>query len=212
MKKILIAVPKGRILQELAPLFSRAGIVPQKDFFDGSSRKIIFQTNRGDVEIMQVRSFDVATFVKFGAADIGICGFDVLEEFSSPEIFSVLDLKIGRCRLALAAKKGSNLNLEKISHIKVATKYPEIAKKYFAKIGVQCEVIKLNGAIEIAPALGLCDAILDLVSSGQTLLENDIAELQKIFDVTSRLIVNRTSLKTNNDAVNQLIKIFDAAA
>jgi ATP phosphoribosyltransferase len=124
----------------------------------------------------------------------------------------MLDLEIGRCRLALAAKKGSNLNLAQISHIKVATKYPEIAKKHFAKIGVQCEVIKLSGAIEIAPALGLCDAILDLVSSGKTLLENDMVELQKIFDVTSRLIVNRTSLKTSNDAVNQLIKIFDAAA
>ena len=211
MKKILMAVPKGRILDELNPLFSKIGLIPEADFFDESSRKLIFKTNHQDLEILKVRSFDVATFVKFGAADVGICGLDVLEEFSSAEIFSVLDLKIGKCRLSIAAKKSSSLNFDQKSHVKIATKYPEIAKKYFAKIGIQAEVIKLNGAIEIAPKLGLCDFILDLVSSGKTLLENDMVESHKIFDITSRLIVNRSSLKTANLQINQLIEIFDAA-
>ena len=211
MKKILMAVPKGRILDELSPLFARAGLIPEADFFNDSSRKLIFQTNRQDLEIVKVRSFDVATFVKFGAADIGICGLDVLEEFSSAEIFSVLDLKIGKCRLSIAANKSIAVNFSQKSHVKIATKYPEIARKYFAKIGIQAEVIKLNGAIEIAQKLGLCDFILDLVSSGKTLQENDMVESQKILDVTSRLIVNRASFKTVNSQINQLIKIFDAA-
>ncbi len=209
MKKILFAVPKGRILSELYPLFERAGIVPEADFFDDSARKLIFKTNIENLEIVKVRSFDVATFVKFGAADLGICGLDVLEEFSSPEIFPVLDLKIGKCRLSIAAKKNIELDLNKISHIRIATKYTNIAEKYFSANGVQTEAIKLNGSIEIAPALGLCDFILDLVSSGKTLIENEMFELKKIIDVTSHLVVNRTSLKVKNQEINQLVKVFD---
>ncbi len=210
MKKILMAVPKGRILEELTPLFSRIGLIPEDDFFNDSSRKLIFTTNFSDLEIVKVRSFDVATFVKFGAADIGICGLDVLEEFQSSEIFSVLDLKIGKCRLSIAGDKSAELDLEKISHIRIATKYTELAKRYFSSIGVQAEIIKLNGAIEIAPKLNLCDFILDLVSSGKTLAENDMAEFKKILDVSSFLIVNRTSFKTANEEINSIINIFDA--
>ncbi len=208
MKKILLAIPKGRILEELIPLFTKNGLQPEKDFFNENSRKLVFATNFKNLEIVKVRSFDVATFVKFGAADLGICGKDVLEEFSSQEIFPVLDLGIGKCRLSVAAKESSQLNLQNISHIRVATKYSEIAKKYFAENGVQAEAIKLNGSIEIAPQLGLCDFILDLVSSGKTLVENNMVELTKIMDVSSYLIVNRASFKTKNVEVNKLIALF----
>jgi ATP phosphoribosyltransferase len=211
MKKITIAVPKGRILEELNPLLKKIDIIAEPDFFDESSRKLIFSTNHQELNLVKVRSFDVATFVKFGAADIGICGLDVLKEFSSPEIFSVLDLKIGKCRLSIAAKKSAELNLAKRSHIRIATKYTTIASDYFSAIGVQSEAVKLNGSIEIAAKLNLCDFILDLVSSGKTLAENEMIELQKILDVSSYLAVNRASFKTANTQINQLIKIFDAA-
>lgn len=219
MKKLILAIPKGRILDELNPLLSRVGIIPEPDFFNEKSRKLIFNTNLSNLEIVKVRSFDVATFVKFGVADLGVCGFDVLEEFTSPEIFSVLDLGIGRCRLSIAGNKYDQLNFDKetdfdvfisnSSHIKIATKYTEIAKRYFSNYGIQAEVIKLNGSIEIAPKLGLCSYILDLVSSGKTLEENNMFELKKVLEVSSYLVVNRASLKTNHQLINKIIKIFD---
>jgi ATP phosphoribosyltransferase len=211
MKKIIFAVPKGRILEELMPLLTKSDIIPEADFFNESSRKLVFTTNRKNLDLVKVRSFDVATFVKFGAADIGICGLDVLKEFSSSEIFPVLDLGIGKCRLSIAAKKSVELDLAKRSHIRIATKYTSIASNYFSEIGIQAEAIKLNGSIEIASTLNLCDFILDLVSSGKTLIENNMIELRKILDVSSYLTVNRTAFKTANHEINQLIKIFDAA-
>ncbi len=212
MKKILIAVPKGRILEELNPLFKKIGIIPEAEFFNESSRKLVFATNHNAIEMVKVRSFDVATFVKFGAADIGICGLDVLKEFPSLEILPILDLKIGQCRLSIAAKKSTEiLDFSKISHIRVATKYTTIASNYFSSLGLQAETIKLNGSIEIAPQLNLCDFILDLVSSGKTLIENEMVELKKVIDVSSYLIVNRTSFKTINQEINQLIELFDKA-
>ena len=209
MKKIILAVPKGRILEELAPLLKKIGIIPELDFFDEKSRKLTFSTNFLNLEIVKVRSFDVASFVKFGGADIGICGKDVIEEFSSSEFYSILDLKIGKCRLALAKEVACNKNLLTLSNVRVATKYTKIAQEYFAKNGIQAEVIKLNGAIEIAPKLKLCDFIIDLVSSGKTLQENNMIEVEKILDVSSYLIANRTSLKTKNIEINQFIKMFD---
>ena len=209
MKKIILAVPKGRILEELAPLLKKIGIIPELDFFDEKSRKLTFSTNFLNLEIVKVRSFDVASFVKFGSADIGICGKDVIEEFSSSEFYSILDLKIGKCRLALAKEVACNKNLLTLSNVRVATKYTKIAQEYFAKNGIQAEVIKLNGAIEIAPKLKLCDFIIDLVSSGKTLQENNMIEVEKILDVSSYLIANRTSLKTKNIEINQFIKMFD---
>ena len=211
MKKITFAVPKGRILEELMPLLTKSDIIPEADFFNESSRKLVFTTNRKNLDLVKVRSFDVATFVKFGAADVGICGLDVLKEFSSSEIFPVLDLGIGKCRLSIAAKKSVELDLAKRSHIRIATKYTSIASNYFSELGIQAEAIKLNGSIEIASTLNLCDFILDLVSSGKTLIENDMIELRKILDVSSYLAVNRTSFKTANQEINQLIKTFDAA-
>lgn len=205
-----MAVPKGRILEDLKPLFKKNNLIPEDDFFKSSSRKLVFSTNHKNLDLVRVRSFDVATFVKFGAADIGICGFDVLEEFASKEIFSVLDLGIGKCRLSIAGDKAMNLDLDKKSHIRIATKYTQIAQNYFSSLGIQVEAVKLNGSIEIAPQLNLCDYILDLVSSGQTLAQNNMVELQEILHVTSHLVVNRTSFKTANDEINQIIKLFDA--
>ena len=206
-----MAVPKGRILQDLKPLFAKINLIPEKDFFDESSRKLVFSTNRENLNLVQVRSFDVATFVKFGAADLGICGSDVLEEFSSKEIFPVLDLGIGKCRLSIAAKKSVDFDLKNISHIRVATKYTSVVSEYFSALGIQAETIKLNGSIEIASQLNLCDFIVDLVSSGKTLEQNNMAELQKIMDVSSYLIINRASFKVANEDINQLITIFNAA-
>ena len=209
MKKIILAVPKGRIMQELDPLLSRIGIIPESEFFSEKSRKLTFATNFSNLEIVKIRSFDVASFVKFGGADIGICGKDVLEEFSSSEFYSILDLKIGKCRLSLAKENNCDKNLLTLGNIRVATKYTKISQEYFAKNGIQVEVIKLNGSIEIAPKLKLCDFIIDLVSSGQTLQENNMIEVEKILDITSYLIANRTSLKTKNFEMNELIKIFN---
>ncbi|MDX2082547.1 MAG: ATP phosphoribosyltransferase [Rickettsiales bacterium] len=211
MKKLLMAIPKGRILEDLKPLFAKINLIPESDFFDEKSRKLVFSTNNKNLDLLQVRSFDVATFVKFGAADIGICGLDVLEEFSSPEIFRLLDLKIGQCRLSIAGKKSLQFNLENKSHIRIATKYTQIAQNYFSNLGIQVEAIKLNGSIEIAAQLNLCDFILDLVSSGKTLEQNQMVELKKVIDVSSYLISNRASFKIFNEEINQLIKNFNVA-
>jgi len=209
MKKIILAIPKGRIMLELEPLLLRIGIIPESEFFNEKSRKLTFETNFSHLEIVKIRSFDVASFVKFGGADIGICGKDVLEEFSSSEFYSILDLKIGKCRLSLAKEKNCEKNLLTLGNIRVATKYTKISQEYFAKNGIQAEIIKLNGSIEIAPKLKLCDFIIDLVSSGQTLQENNMIEVEKILDITSYLIANRTSLKTKNFEMTELIKMFN---
>lgn len=207
-KKLIMAVPKGRILDEVLSLLTRANIIPESDFFDENSRKLVFTTNIADLDLVRVRSFDVATFVKFGGADIGICGSDVLEEFSSSEIFPLVDLGIGKCRLSIASKKSVAFDLRKISHIRVATKYTNLAARYFSQLGIQVEAIKLHGAIEIAPKLHLCDFIVDLVSTGKTLTENGMVEVEKILDVSSYLIFNRTSFKIENERINDIIKLL----
>ncbi len=213
MKKIILAIPKGRILQDLIPLFNKISLKIEADFYNDNSRKLVFTTNFAFLEVVKVRSFDVATFVKFGGASLGICGLDVLKEFSSQEILPILDLNIGKCRLSIASQIDKINNHEndwhQKSHLRIATKYPNIANNYFANLGIQTEIIKLNGAIEIAPKLQLCDYILDLVSSGKTLQENNMVEIKKIFDVSSYLVVNRNSLKTNSQFINQIINIFD---
>lgn len=211
MKKILIALPKGRILEDLLPILKRANLEIEDSFFDKNSRKLTFTTSNPNIDIVRVRSFDVATFVKSGAADIGVCGLDVLEEFKSEEVFPVLNLKIGKCRLSIAARKDDKIDLDQITSTKIATKYPNIAKEFFAKNSIQSQIIKLNGAIEIAPKLNLSNMIMDLVSSGKTLEENEMVEIKTLLDVTSYLIVNRSSLKTKNAVITQLISDFDAA-
>lgn len=210
---ITLAVPKGRILEELQPLLARAGVKPEPDFFDENSRKLQFTTDVAELSIIRVRSFDVATFVAFGAAQLGVAGSDVLLEFDFPDIYAPLDLGIGKCRISVAEAKelAEKDDPSRWSHVTVATKYPNITKNHFAARGVQAECIKLSGAMELAPKLGMCSSIVDLVSSGATLAANGLVEVEKIADVSSRLIVNRTSLKTRSEEVNEWIERFKEA-
>jgi ATP phosphoribosyltransferase len=213
-EKLVLALPKGRILDEAMPLVRAAGIVPEPEFDDPDSRALRFATNHPHIDIIRVRSFDVATFVAFGAAQFGIAGNDVLMEFDYPEIYAPLDLGIGKCRLAVAEPKELAGGDDPISwsHIRVATKYPAITVKHFAKRGVQAECIKLNGAMELAPGLGLCRLILDLVSTGSTLRANGLVEVEQVADISSRLIVNRTALKTRPEELAGWIDRFREVA
>ena len=211
---LVIAVPKGRILEEAMPLVRRAGIEPEPAFEDPDSRQLRFTTDRPEIVLIRVRSFDVATFVAHGGAQLGIAGRDVLMEFDYEEVYAPLDLGIGRCRLAVAepADLVATDDPSRWSHIRVATKYPEITRRHFAARGVQAECIKLNGAMELAPSLGLCRRIVDLVSTGSTLRANGLVEVEHIADVTSRLIVNRTALKTRPAEIGGWIDRFREAA
>ena len=210
---LVIAVPKGRILKELRPLMTHAGLEPEADFDDSSSRKLHFATNVPGVSLIRVRSFDVATFVAFGAAHIGVAGNDVLMEFDYPEIYAPLDLGIGGCHLAVAepAEMSSTDDPSRWSHVRVATKYPNITQRYFAARGVQAECIHLNGAMELAPGLGLCRRIVDLVSTGDTMRANGLVEIERVAEVTSRLAVNRAALKTRPDEISVWIDRFREA-
>ncbi len=210
---LTLALPKGRILKEAMPLLHRAGIVPEDEFEDENSRKLSFATNHPNVSVIRVRSFDVATFVAFGAAQIGIAGNDVLMEFGYPEIYAPLDLGIGRCRLSVCepAELRQTDNPARWSHVRVATKYPRVTEAHFAARGVQAECIKLNGAMELAPILGLCRRIVDLVSTGSTLKANGLVEIETIAEVTSRLIVNRAALKTRPAEVGGVVERFREA-
>ena len=210
---LVLAVPKGRILAELAPLLAHAGIEPEAAFSDGAARQLRFSTSVPGLEIIRVRSFDVATFVAFGAAHLGVAGNDVLMEFDYPELYAPIDLKIGRCRLAVAEPAALRAadDPQRWSHIRIATKYPAITRRHFAARGVQAECIKLNGAMELAPNLGLCRRIVDLVSSGQTLAANGLVEVETIAEITSRLIVNRAAFKTRNAEIAHWVERFREA-
>ena len=212
MNKIIFAVPKGRILDDLLPLMKKIGIVPEKEFFNTSSRKLIFKTSLPNFEIIRVRAFDVATFVAFGAAQIGVAGDDVLKEFNYEEIYSILDLNIGKCKLSLAKQK-NNLDFEekKLGNITGATKYKNTVINYFASKGVRAECIKLNGAIELAPKLGICDYIVDLVSTGRTLSENDLVEQEVLMNITAKLIINKIAFKLMNKELQKIVKKFEVA-
>ncbi len=212
--KFIFAVPKGRILKELKPLMKKAGLTPEADFFDEDSRALRFKTNVPSLDIIRVRSFDVATFVAYGAAHMGIAGSDVLEEFNYSELYSPVDLNIGHCRLSVAmpANDAKNETTSARSHIRIATKYPRLTRRHFAQQGVQAECIKLNGAMEIAPALDLATYIVDLVSTGSTLKANGLSETETILNVSSRLIVNRTALKTEPEALGEWVEKFRKAA
>ena len=212
MKKIIFAVPKGRILDDLLPFMKKIDIVPEEEFFNTSSRKLIFKTSLLNFEIIRVRAFDVATFVAFGAAQIGVAGDDVLKEFNYEEIYSILDLDIGKCKLSLAKQK-NNLDFEekKLGNITVATKYKNTVINYFASKGVRAECIKLNGAIELAPKLGICDYIVDLVSTGRTLYENDLVEQEVLMNITAKLIINKIAFKLMNKELQKIVKKFEVA-
>lgn len=209
-QQLIFAIPKGRILDEALPLLSAAGIEPAPDFFDEKSRALTFATNRPELSIIRVRAFDVATFVAYGAAHIGIVGSDVIDEFAFSELYAPVDLGIGRCRLSLASPAASPPIPPNASHVRVATKYPATTRAYFARQGIQAECIKLNGAMEIAPLLGLAPHIVDLVSTGRTLVENGLEERAVISEVSARLIANRAAFKLD-PAIPAMVEAFRAA-
>lgn len=209
---LIMALPNGRILREVMPLLRRIGIEPEPAFEDPASRQLRFATSDPALDLIRVRSFDVATFVAFGAAQLGVAGNDVLMEFDYSEIYAPLDLDIGHCHMAVAAPAdwAAQEDPKSWSHLPIATKYPEITRRHFAARGVQAECIKLNGAIELAPLLGLCRHVVDLVQTGATLKANGLVEVEHIADITSRLIVNRPALKTRPEEVGAWIERFRA--
>ena len=208
MKKTIIAISRGRILEECQNILNKTTFAPDPLLFDESSRILTFSSKDKNIDYIKVRSFDVCTFVAFGAAQIGIAGEDVIKEFNYSEIYAPLNLNIGHCRLSVAALTSllEKENPETWSNIRLATKYPNISKEFFAKKGVQIEAIKLNGSMELAPSLKMCRRIVDLVSTGKTLKENGLKEVEQIMKVQSKLIVNRSSFKTNADIIQKIIE------
>ena len=207
MSKIIIAIPRGRIIGELKKILMKTTFAPEAEMFDDKSRKLTFLSKTKDVNFIKVRAFDACTFVAFGAAQIGIAGEDVIKEFDYSEIYAPLELNIGHCRLSVAALKTllKKEDPETWSNIRVATKYPNISKMYFANKGIQVEAIKLNGSMELAPSLNMCRRIVDLVSTGATLKANGLKEIDEIMKVQSKLIINRSAFKTNNKKIQSII-------
>ena len=198
---LTIALSKGRILDQTLPLLEKAGISIAKSELE--SRKLILDTNLSDVKVIVIRASDVPVFVQHGAADFGIAGKDVLLEHGANGIFELLDLGISRCRLMVASKKDQDLNK---STLKVATKYVKSAKEYFYRQGKQVEVIKLYGAMELAPIVGLSDCIVDLVDTGNTLKANNLVPLELVQEISTRLIVNSAAFNTKHKDINQWIQ------
>ena len=207
MSKIIIAIPRGRIIKELKAILMKTSFAPEAEMFDDKSRKLTFLSKNKNINFIKVRAFDACTFVAFGAAQIGIAGEDVIKEFDYSEIYAPLELNIGHCRLSVAALKTllKKEDPETWSNIRVATKYPNISKEYFANKGIQVEAIKLNGSMELAPSLNMCRRIVDLVSTGATLKANGLKEIDKIMKVQSKLIVNRSAFKTNNKKIQTIM-------
>jgi ATP phosphoribosyltransferase len=210
--QLTIALSKGRILDETLPLLAAAGIVPAED--PETSRKLILPTNRPGVSLVLVRASDVPTYVQWGAADLGVAGKDVLLEHGGEGLYQPVDLGIARCRMAVATKRGYDWagNVQRGARIRVATKYVTIAREFFAGKGMHVDLIKLYGSMELAPLSGLADAIVDLVSTGNTLKANDLVEVETIMPITSRLIANPGSLKLKRDVVKPLVDALAAAA
>ena len=207
---LTFAVPKGRILDEALPVMARAGVVPEAAFHDKKNRSLSFACEAADMRIIRVRAFDVATFVAHGAAQAGIVGSDVIDEFAYADLYAPVELDIGHCRLSLAEPRDAE-GLASASHARVATKYPNLTRRYFESQGIQAECVKLNGAMELAPSLGLAGRIVDLVSTGKTLADNGLVETHVIMPVSARLIVNRAALKTD-PRLGALIDAFRALA
>ncbi len=205
---ITLALSKGRLFEEALPMLNKMGIEPLES--PETSRRLILQTNRPDLRLLIVRASDVPTYVQFGAADLGIAGSDVLVEHGGNGLYQPVDLGIGRCRMCLAAPVGVNV-AEKMRHgsrVRVATKYIETARLFFEARGVQADLIKLYGSMELAPLVGLAEVIVDLVSSGATLKANGLVEVEAIAEVTSRLIVNQSALKTRHASLQPIIESF----
>ncbi len=194
---LLLALPKGRLLNEVKGLLEKVGIE-----FDDKSRKLIINTSKDFIKVAILRTWDIPKFVNYGAADIGVVGKDILFESKlENNYYELEDLEIGQCRMSLASLENK---IPRQKKIRVASKYPEYTKKYFLENSKDIEILILKGAIEIAPVLGLADCIVDLVQTGQTLKENGLNELEKISDITSRLIVNKSSFKSKYKEINEI--------
>ncbi|MBX9916735.1 MAG: ATP phosphoribosyltransferase [Nitrosomonas sp.] len=211
MTDITIALSKGRIFEDTAPLLKAAGIVALDD--PESSRKLILSTNRANVRLIIVRASDVPTYVQYGAADLGIAGKDVLQEHGGTGLYQPLDLNIARCRMMVAVPNGFDYDsaVRQGARLRIATKYVQTAREHFASKGVHVDLIKLYGSMELAPLVGLADAIVDLVSSGNTLKANNLVAVEEIMQISSRLIVNQAALKLKQDAIQPVLDAFSAA-
>jgi ATP phosphoribosyltransferase len=212
VRNIKIALSKGRIFEETAPLLEAAGIVASED--PESSRKLIIGTNDPSISIFIVRASDVPTYVQHGAADVGIAGKDVLLEHGGAGLYQPLDLQIARCRMMVAVRNGFDYEgaVRRGARLRVATKYLQTARAHFATKGVHVDLIKLYGSMELAPLVGLADAIVDLVSSGNTLRANDLQAVEEIMPISARLIVNQAALKLKRAALQPMLDAFSAAA
>ena len=208
MSGITIALSKGRIFDETAPLLQAAGVIAQDD--PETSRKLILATNHADVRLIIVRASDVPTYVQYGAADLGIAGKDVLQEHGGAGLYQPLDLQIARCRMMVAVRHGFDYEqaVRQGARLRVATKYLQTARAHFAAKGVHVDLIKLYGSMELAPLVGLADAIVDLVSSGNTLKANNLVAVEEIMAISSRLIVNQAALKLKRARIQPLLDIF----
>ncbi len=208
---ITIALSKGRIFEETVPLLAAAGIAVTEDV--DKSRKLIFDTTQPDVRVVLVRASDVPVYVQYGGADLGVSGSDSLIEHGGQGLYQPLDLQIAKCRVSVAVRNGFDYAhaVKQGARLKVATKYPTIAREFFAKKGVHVDMIKLYGSMELAPLTGMADAIVDLVSTGNTLKANDLVEVEAITDISSRLVVNQASLKLKQQQLRPIIDAFAQA-
>jgi ATP phosphoribosyltransferase len=208
---ITIALSKGRIFEETVPLLKAAGIEVLDD--PEKSRKLILETNLPDVRVLVVRATDVPTYVQYGGADMGITGKDTLLEHGSEGLYQPLDLQIAKCRISVAVRADFDYAsaVRQGSRLKVATKYVAISREFFASKGVHVDLIKLYGSMELAPLVGLADAIVDLVSTGNTLKANHLVEVERIMDISSRLVVNQAALKLKQEPIRKIINAFAAA-
>ena len=212
MGTIGIALSKGRILEEAAPLLARAGVRPKED--PERSRKLVIATERRDVRVIVVRASDAPTYVQYGAADLGIAGQDVLAEHGGAGLYQPLDLGIAACRMVVAVRKGFDYEaaVRQGARLRIATKYVQTTREHFAAKGVHVDLIRLYGSMELAPLTGLADAIVDLVATGRTLKDNDLVAVEEIMQVSARLIVNQAALKTKRAQLQPLIGALSKAA
>ncbi|HEY2815552.1 MAG TPA: ATP phosphoribosyltransferase [Casimicrobiaceae bacterium] len=212
MTALTIALSKGRLLDETMPLLAAAGLTPDEDL--STSRRLIVATNRPNVSLVVLRATDVPTYVQYGAADIGIAGKDVLLEHGAGGLYQPIDLGIGRCRLVVATRRGYDWasSVQRGARIRVATKYVQTAREHFAAKAMHIDLIKLYGSMELAPLLGLADAIVDLVATGNTLKANDLVVVEEIMPISARLIVNPGALKLKRDVVKPLLDALATAS
>jgi ATP phosphoribosyltransferase len=204
-QKITIALTKGRILKDTLPLLALAGIAPLEDI--SASRKLIFDTNQDNIKLIILRGTDVPTYVRLGAADLGVSGKDMLLENNDSDLYELLDLGIAKCQLMTA---GPKKRVDTVGRIRVATKFVNVAKRYYAEQGLQADIIKLYGAMELAPIMDLADQIVDIVDTGNTLRANGLEPYELIGDVSSRLVANKASLKMKHKSIQQIVEKLSA--